>query len=120
MSPILQYGLPHMGICRNFPWSIVFATHKYFGLGFQHLYTIQEILRLKDMIQNNFRKTMRGDLYQASLELLYTELGVTNDLHNIPFEKMAPLATDSLVKSTWYFLYTNGLCLHHDLKIQAQ
>ena len=60
MSPILKYGLPAIGVCRNFPRSMVFAPIKYMGLGFQHLYTVQEIVRLKDIIQHTFRHTITG------------------------------------------------------------
>jgi hypothetical protein len=120
MAPILQYGLPHMGVCRNFPRAMVFAPQQYFGLGLQHLYTCQEIYRLKDMLQHTFRNTCTGNLYRASLELLYIELGVTMELHDIPYQQMAALATDSLVKSTWHFLHTYGLKLTHDIKIEAQ
>ncbi len=38
MQPILHYGLPALGICRNFPRKMVFAPHKYMGLGFKHLH----------------------------------------------------------------------------------
>ncbi len=59
-------------------------------------------------------------MYQATLELLYVELGVTMELHRIPYRQMAELATDSLVKSSWFFLHTNGIRLKHDIKITGQ
>jgi hypothetical protein len=40
MQPILQYGLPALGVCRNFPRDIVFAPQKYMGLGFKHLHKL--------------------------------------------------------------------------------
>lgn len=47
MEPILTYGLPAIGVCRNFPRSMVFAPTKYMDLGLQYLSTIQEIEHLK-------------------------------------------------------------------------
>jgi hypothetical protein len=60
MAPIIEYILPALGICRNFPRSIVFAPKEFFGLGIQHLHTIQEILRLKDIVQHTFQESITG------------------------------------------------------------
>ncbi len=54
MQPILQYGLPALGACRNFLRDVVFAHHKHIDLGFKHSHTIQEIEQLKDMLNNTF------------------------------------------------------------------
>ncbi len=75
MSPTLQYCLPAMGYCHNFLQAIAFATIKYMGNGITHLFTLQEILRLKDMINHSFHDTDTGNLYHTSLELLLLELG---------------------------------------------
>jgi hypothetical protein len=32
MAPILQYCLPALGVCRNFPWKLVYLTLDYLGL----------------------------------------------------------------------------------------
>ena len=63
MAPILMYGLPALGICRYFPRKLVFAPIKYMGLGIPHLYTIQEIAKLKDIIHHTYKTTTTGDLY---------------------------------------------------------
>lgn len=120
MSPILKYGLPAIGVCRNFPRSMVFAPVIYLGLGFQHLYTVQEIVSLKDIIQHTFRHTITGQLYRTSLELLYIELGVIRDLHSISFSTMSSLTTDSLVKSSWGFFNQNNIQLRHDILLRPQ
>jgi Reverse transcriptase (RNA-dependent DNA polymerase) len=120
MAPILNYGLPAIGVCRNFPRSMVFAPTKYMGLGLQHLYTIQEIERLKDMIQHTFRSTTTGQLYRTSLELLYIELGLTQDLDSISFSTMSGITTDSLVKSSWNFLQQHNILLKHDISFPPQ
>jgi hypothetical protein len=99
MAPILTYGLPAIGVCRNFPRSMVFAPTKYMDLGLQYLSTIQEIEHLKDIIQHTFHSTTMGKLYCTSLELLYIELGLTQELHSIPFSTMSKITTDPLVKA---------------------
>jgi hypothetical protein len=52
MKPVLQYLLPAIRVCRNFPRSLVYAPEKYMGLGVKHPHTIQEILRLKDILSH--------------------------------------------------------------------
>jgi hypothetical protein len=101
MAPILLYGLPALGICRYFPHKLVFAPIKYMGLGIQHLYTIHEIARLKDIINHTYKATTTGNLIRTSLELLFLEVGMGTNLAAIDFDSTSYLATDSLVKSTW-------------------
>ncbi len=55
MSPILNYALPAVGICRSFPRTIVFSPIKYLGLGIKHLYTLQEISRIKYILLHTYR-----------------------------------------------------------------
>jgi hypothetical protein len=45
MAILLNYALPAMGICRNFPRVIVFAPKQSLGLGLQHQHMIQETTR---------------------------------------------------------------------------
>jgi hypothetical protein len=71
LAPILQYCLPAMRICRNFPRSLVFSTLDYMGLNILHLYYIQEIARIKDVIFHTFNDTLTGRLYKTSMELFY-------------------------------------------------
>jgi hypothetical protein len=65
------------------------------------------------------RASITGDLYQTSLELLIVELGVSNDLHYIPFQRMKALATPSLIKSTWELIHLNNIQLLHTIKLTS-
>jgi hypothetical protein len=100
MSPLLATVLPRLGICRHFPRAMVFIPVKVFGLGFQHLYTLQEITRMKDLVYHTANNTITGRLYRASLELLHIELGSFLPLHCISFSIFGILVTPSLIKST--------------------
>jgi hypothetical protein len=117
MSPLLATVLPCLGICRHFPRAMVFAPVKVFGLGFQHLHTLQEITRMKDVVYHTANNTITGRLYRASLELLHIELGSFLPLHCISFSIFGILATPSLIKSTWEFMSTLGLSLNTDIKL---
>jgi hypothetical protein len=60
---------------------------------------------LEDLIKHTYLKTTTGELYRTSLELLFIELGLGLDLQLIPYPDMAQMASNSLVKSTWKFLW---------------
>jgi hypothetical protein len=115
MAPALVYVLPALGICHMFPRDLVFTSERYFGLGIPHLYTMQEIYQLLDVLNHTATLSITGSLYQATLELLVIELGSTEDLHKLPFPDLHRLTTNSLIKSTWEFLYHNELTLRHNI-----
>jgi hypothetical protein len=62
MAPLLHYALPAMGVCCNFPRSKVFAPTSHLGLGLQHLYTLQEIIRLNDIVTHVSKDTITRKL----------------------------------------------------------
>jgi hypothetical protein len=118
MSPLLATVLPRLGICRHFPRAMVFAPVKVFGLGFQHLYMLQVITRMKDLVYHTANNMITGRLYRASLELLHVELGSFLPLHCISFSIFGILVTPSLIKSTWEFISNfGGLSLNTDIKL---
>jgi hypothetical protein len=115
-APLLRYCLPSLGKCQNFPRKLVYSTFDYMGLNFLHLFTLQEITRLKDIVFHTFNGTLTGFLYTSSLELLLLELGCSADFKWDP-TLINILATDSLIKATWCFLYHNNITLIHDVKL---
>jgi hypothetical protein len=120
MAPVFNYALPAMGICRNFPRALIFSTTLHAGIGIRHLHTIQEIARLKDVLQHKNDNTTTGQLYRTSLEYLILELGMGTTLHEINYKKFNALATNSLIKSTWEFLHSNNIVLNHDITVQKK
>jgi hypothetical protein len=105
MAPILNYVLPNLGIRRNFPRLIVFAPKAFFIISLKHLYMVQESFWLQDIIRHTFHESTMGLLYFCLIELLHLELGLVRPLHTLDFSVLSILATDSLVKSTWSFLW---------------
>jgi hypothetical protein len=118
MSIVLQYALPAMGVCKNFPRSLVFVPKDFFGHGIKHLFICQETDRLKDIILHTFNGSITGNLYRASFELLHLELGSFLPLKHWKYERFAALTTDSLANSTWYFLDKNNISLKTDIMVQ--
>jgi hypothetical protein len=118
MAPILQYLLPVIGVCRNFPRQIVHAPLRNMGLNIQCLYTVQEITRLLDMVSQTTNNTTTGSLYRTSLELMIIETGVGTDLLNLNFNTLSKICMASLLKSLWKFLFDADIQIHHDIMLQ--
>jgi hypothetical protein len=76
MSPLLATVLPRLGICRHFPRAMVFIPVKVFGLGFQHLYTLQEITRMKDLVYHTANNTITGHLLPSIIRALAHRVGI--------------------------------------------
>jgi hypothetical protein len=117
MSPILQYCLPALGICRNFPRKLVHSTLDYMGLDIKHLFFLQEISRLKDIILHNFNDTLTGKLYHTSMEIFFLEMGI-NPSNLSSKDKAIALTTPSLVQSTMTFLVQHHLVLRHSITMR--
>jgi hypothetical protein len=60
MTPLLNYVLPALGICRTFPRNLVFAPLQYMGLGIKHIHTVQDINRLKDILHHAMQNSLMG------------------------------------------------------------
>jgi hypothetical protein len=119
LSPILQYCLPAMGVCRYFPRKLVFASSSHFGLGFKHLHTVQEIAHIKDIIWHNFSDTLTGTLYKTSFELMLLECGVGTDILLIP-DWSIQLSIQSLILDTIQFLRSHNINLYHNVTFTPQ
>jgi hypothetical protein len=98
MAPLLHFCLPAMGVCRNFPRKLVHSTLDYIGLDIKHLFLLQEIMHIKDIILHNFNATLTGQLYRVSMELFFIELGITPSLLLTRQKAVDCLTTPSLVK----------------------
>jgi hypothetical protein len=115
MAPIFQYCLPALGVCRHFPQKLVYSTLDYLGLNIQHLFYLQEIARIKDIILHTFNDTLMGRLYRASMELFFLELGISPEKQGPPPSVMSLLTTPSLVQSTLIFLAQHNIVLKHSI-----
>jgi hypothetical protein len=117
MSPILQYCLPALGICRTFPRRLVFSMLDYMSLNIPHLFTIQEIARIKDIIFHTFNETLTGNLYRTSLEIYFFELGCSTRFKWEDSRIIEILTTSALVKATQVFLTQHKIALIHNIQL---
>jgi hypothetical protein len=117
MRPLLHYLLPAIGVCQNYPRSLVYSSTKHMGLGVPNLHTTQEIHRLKDLLCHVDHCTTMGSLYRTSFEVMLIELGMGTDLTSMETTTMSFLATDSLIKSSLLFLRKHNIELRHDISL---
>jgi hypothetical protein len=117
MAPALSQALLAMGVCRNLPRTVVHGPLSRMGLGILHIYSIQHIVQLKDIIHHTAIDTFTRQLYWGSLEAMLLEVGIGQDIFRFPYHDLQHLATASLIKSTWAFLSTSNLHLHHNIVI---
>jgi len=117
MSPILQYCLPAIGVCRNFPRALVYSTLDYFGLNIRHLFTVQEMIRIKDIILHTYNNTLTGRLYKTSMEITFIELGFVPQLKPSDISILETLTTPSLVQASLCFLAKHNITLIHNIEI---
>jgi hypothetical protein len=93
----------------------VYSTLDYMGLNIQHLFWLQESVRIKDIILHTFNDTLTGSLYKTSLELFFLELGISPD-NTLPDPSLVTLlTTPSLIQSTMVFLSLHHIQLRHSI-----
>jgi hypothetical protein len=80
----------------------------------------QEITRLFDIILHTHLRSITGNLYRLSFELLFLELGIGTDFAAFPIDYLATCATPSLATSTCKFFREHGLTLTHDIELRAR
>jgi hypothetical protein len=71
-----------------------------------------EKIKQKTPPSNN---TTTGKLYQTTLEHLILEVGIDTNLTMVDFSKYNILATNSLIKRTWGFLFKNKIIIDHNI-----
>jgi len=78
LKPVLNQGLPAMGINRNFPRVVVHGPLAYQGLNFPNLFTEQLILHIWTLVKyGSHSADITGNLIQANAGLLRLETGIS-------------------------------------------
>ena len=68
MEPALTLGLNGIGICRHLPRVLLHGPTRTQGIGLPHIYFLQGIAHLEDIMTHTSQETLTGDLFRASLE----------------------------------------------------
>jgi len=90
-------------------------------LDIKHLFILQEIARIKDIVFHTFNDTLTGRLYRASMELFFLEIGINpTNLTINQYSIIEHLATPSLAKSAMIFLLQYKVILKHPIAFELQ
>ena len=101
MGHLLKICLPCSGFARTFPHCIIYGPTEYAGLGIMHPWYNQELSHLEILWGEVTAASHTGELFQTSMEQLTLELGFSGFLTDIPFNAMAPSASDVYLKTLW-------------------
>jgi len=115
MKPVLQQGLPLLGVNRNFPRAVAHGPTKYQGLNLPNLHTEQLIAHITTMLKfGPLRDDPTGMLLRSCGELLRLEAGVNGPLFQISPHLQVCL-TDTWFSQCWHNCVQRGISLQEDI-----
>ena len=111
MQPLLDAGLPALGINRHLTRSVVHGPRRYQGLGIPDLWVLQGILKVWLTIAHGDASTITGCSLRAALSLHTIELGLPGHMFQQDFDKFGHLATHSWLTHLWIFCRASNIQL---------
>ena len=115
MAPAKTEILHGLQICDKFPLVLLFGPKSKLGLGLPHLYTLQGILHLEDLLYPTSHATLTGDSYRSTLEQLMVNIGYGTDLFQVPYDLLGKLMPYTWMTHLWEFVYCNAIQIRHDI-----
>ena len=86
MAPALTVGLNGLGICRNLPRKLVYGPVEKQGLGLPHLYSLQGIVHVEDLILHTCLESLTGEMFVANLEQMIVDVAVGAGVLQMSFQ----------------------------------
>jgi hypothetical protein len=86
MAPALTVGLNGLGICRNLPRKLVYGPVEKQGLGLPHLYSLQGIVHVEDLILHTCLESLTGEMFVANLEQRIVDVSVGAEVLQTSFQ----------------------------------
>ena len=111
MQPIMDAGLPALGINRHISRTIAYGPRRYQGLGIPDLWTLQGILKLWLAVAHGDAPTITGCSLRAVLSLHMVELGLPGSFFTYNYDIFSHLATTSWLKQLWDFCRQTDISL---------
>ena len=110
-SPLYQTGLQSAGFCNKIPRAIRQGAISNLGLQIPCMYITQGILKLLKYIAHIEEKSILGQMLRLSEETITLELGMSQNLFDIPYKSTHFLTTNSWMKHLWKFLQEHQIHL---------
>ena len=117
MAPVMTVGLNGLGINRYLPRTLVHGTTEKQGLELPHLYTLQGIAHLEDVMIHPYLESLTGKMYEANLEQMLVDTGLGTNGLSASFEKYGSLTPGTWMAHLWQFLDEYNLQLRHHIKV---
>ena len=117
MRPAIRAALPKMGFNRNFPRELVFSTKEYQGLGVQHLFTLQSIEHLKNVIAHQLHPDLTTELHDGTFESLYLQIGLGKEFLNCALPGVDRELPRTIATCIQQFCYSYGVSIEHDIDV---
>ncbi len=115
LKPVLNQGLPVMGINQNFPRVVAHGPLAYQGLNFPNLFMEQLILHIRTLVKyGSHLADITGNLIWANMELLCLETGISGPLFQI-LALFQICVTPTWVSQCWVHCAQRGIDISIDL-----
>jgi len=120
MKPVLNQGLPALGINRHLPHAVSHGPCKYQGLNLPNLYMEQAVIHIHTLLRFGVNFGDRtGQLLRANGEALWMEAGLNGQLFQIPLAVL-PCLTDTWLSQCWQQCHMLKISVTMDIKEFAQ
>jgi len=115
IQPVLQQGLPALGINRNFPRAVAHGPVQFQGLNLPNLHTEQSIAHIMTLLKYGpQRYDPTGLLLRTCGELLRLEAGVCGPLFNIS-PHLHICMTETWFSHCWFQCVQRGISISNDI-----
>jgi len=116
MTPCLTAGMVAAGYNWSFPWAIIHAPNKYYGLNLMDMHTEQGIQHILVILQyGHSLDDLTRQLIRESLETMIVELGGLGNPFTNDYNKMHQLTMNTWMKMVWKFQHQHNIWIEMDL-----
>ena len=113
MDPILKAALPRSNIVNNFARAILYGPVQYQGMGLHDPYVTQGIRHVKDIVDQQWKTSVSGDLITGAIEAAQLEAGLYGPLF------MQDSHIEWFNTSNAWIVDTLNFCYQHKIKIHS-
>mmetsp|Transcript_5909 Transcript_5909/g.9058 ORF Transcript_5909/g.9058 Transcript_5909/m.9058 type:complete len:1660 (+) Transcript_5909:3576-8555(+) len=117
MKPTINAALSKMGMNRHFPRDVVFGATEYQGLGIPHLYTVQSITHIQNIVNHQLNPDLTTALHKATFESLYLLLGLGHDFLTTKLPGVEEHFPNTIATNVRNFCIQNLITLQHNIEV---
>ena len=115
LTPVLDIGLPTIGVSRKFRREFIHGPPSCLGIDIPCLYQYQGAAHI-DLLVNHWRsEDDTGRLLRTSMYHLLIETGQEKNPMTLPYDRWKEAVTTSWLKATWKFMWENDIVVDIDI-----